>query len=314
MPPAAARCRGFTAGGRPCRRNTRDRTGWCGRCAGVLPDLPAAADAPGPPVEDPLGAAVWTGDRALIANDPDTPPGTLAVLAADTAPFVRRSVARNPDANADTLDRLADDPHWEVRFRVAANPNTPPAALTRLAADANPGTRCRVAANPTSPPEAIRAAANFDDARWEAAANPASDAATLQWLATFEDHIVSRVVAHPNCSPGTLAGLASHPGLAVRSEVARSSVTLPATLAALAATGGFLADIALANPNCPTATLDQAADTHATAREAVARNPSTNPATLARLAADPDPDVRERALANPATPGHGRSAAGLLND
>jgi len=35
---------------------------------------------------------------------------------------------------------------------------------------------------------------------------------------------------------------------------------------------------------------------------------------LAALGADPHPDVRVTALANPATPAHGKAAAGLLND
>ena len=60
-----------------------------------------------------------------LASNPNTPPTTLAALAADANWDVRRAVAGNRSTHPTTLVALAADAHGYVRCAVAGNPNTP---------------------------------------------------------------------------------------------------------------------------------------------------------------------------------------------
>lgn len=159
--------------------------------------------------------------RVILAQNIHTPPALLAILARDSAVVLRKAVADNPNANAETLAVLAVDPvpgvrrrargninlpasvpdevvsedgdwelswhdpypdpalwgqallswlpenegrlgelatspHFVVRETVLRNPKTPLPQLIEAASDPDPAIRAAVAANPATPPELQR--------------------------------------------------------------------------------------------------------------------------------------------------------------
>lgn len=89
-----------------------------------------------------------------LAEDPNTPAETLAVLADDPDWVIRRRVADNPSTPPEALTRLAIDDDRQIRRRVAGNPTTPTDVLVALAADPDKDVRSAVAANPNASPAA----------------------------------------------------------------------------------------------------------------------------------------------------------------
>jgi hypothetical protein len=87
-------------------------------------------------------------ERKDLANNPNTPPETLTILARDEDWRVRYGVACNPNTPPETLTILARDGDSYVRHGVAKNPNTPPETLTILARDVDCLVRYGVACNP----------------------------------------------------------------------------------------------------------------------------------------------------------------------
>ena len=65
-------------------------------------------------------------------------------------------LAQNPNTPPETLTILARDEGVGVRCSVADNPNTPPEILTILARDEDSWVRCGVALNPNSTREVIQ--------------------------------------------------------------------------------------------------------------------------------------------------------------
>jgi hypothetical protein len=59
-----------------------------------------------------------------LAQNPNTSPETLELLATDKNSDVRWEVARNPNTSPETLELLATDKDSCVRYWVAYNPNT----------------------------------------------------------------------------------------------------------------------------------------------------------------------------------------------
>ncbi len=86
----------------------------------------------------------------------------------------RKDIAENPNTPPEILTILARDKDWDVRYEVAWNPNTPPEILTILARDESVGVRYGVANNPNTPPEALTILARDKDeyVRGRAAENP----------------------------------------------------------------------------------------------------------------------------------------------
>jgi len=65
-------------------------------------------------------------------------------------------LADNPNTHPEILTILAQDESWSVRWRVAQNPNTPPEILTILARDENKWVRYWVERNPNATREVIQ--------------------------------------------------------------------------------------------------------------------------------------------------------------
>lgn len=100
-----------------------------------------------------------------IAQDPNTPPETLAKLADSDDSWVVFEVARNLNTTPETLVKLANADPFADNFKgcqVAENPNTPPEALVTLADNWNINVRYAVARNPNTPPEALAKLADDD--------------------------------------------------------------------------------------------------------------------------------------------------------
>jgi hypothetical protein len=67
------------------------------------------------------------------AEDPNTPPETLALLAEDEEEWwVRRGVAENLSTQADTLNQLAQDDEGYVRIVDARTTHTPAPTIVLL--------------------------------------------------------------------------------------------------------------------------------------------------------------------------------------
>lgn len=73
--------------------------------------------------------------RYAVAQNPQTPPETLAMLAEDSDNDVRCAVAANQNTPAETLALLAEDKVWLIRCRVARHRNTPTEILALLKKD-----------------------------------------------------------------------------------------------------------------------------------------------------------------------------------
>lgn len=74
----------------------------------------------------------------LIAQNPKTPPGALAWLAAHRNPHIRAAVAKNPGTPIETFWVLARDHESSIRYSISENPNMSPEILRELSRDRNP--------------------------------------------------------------------------------------------------------------------------------------------------------------------------------
>jgi hypothetical protein len=99
-------------------------------------------------VNEPDILSLSLDEKYELAQNPNTLPETLKVLATDKDSSVRWSVAQNPNTPVETLKVLATDKNCEVRYWVAQNPNTLPETLKVLATDESPDVRWEVAVNP----------------------------------------------------------------------------------------------------------------------------------------------------------------------
>ena len=95
-------------------------------------------------------------ERKDLANNPNTPPEILTILARDEDWDVRCRVAQNPNTPPEILTLLARAENRYVRYGVANNPNTPPEILTLLARDEDSSVRCRVERNSNATREVIQ--------------------------------------------------------------------------------------------------------------------------------------------------------------
>ena len=113
-------------------------------------------------------------ERKELAQNPNTPPEILTLLAQDKVSSVRWRVSDNSNTPPEILTLLAQDEDWNVRWKVANNSNTPPEILTLLARDEDWSVRCGVACNPNTPPEILTILAQDGDSyvRADAQQNP----------------------------------------------------------------------------------------------------------------------------------------------
>ena len=99
-------------------------------------------------VNEPDVLSLSYDNKYELAQNPNTLPETLKVLATDEDPYVRYDVAKNPNTPVETLKFLETDKDSSVRCKVALNPNTLPETLKVLATDEDYCVRCYVAQNP----------------------------------------------------------------------------------------------------------------------------------------------------------------------
>jgi len=127
-------------------------------------------------------------ERKELAQNPNTPPETLTILARDEDSYVRWRVANNPNTPPETLTILARDENCLVRCKVAYNPNTPPETLTILARDENSMVRRFVALNPNTPPETLTILARDvnENVRYEVGRNSNATREIIQTVRAYE--------------------------------------------------------------------------------------------------------------------------------
>lgn len=100
-------------------------------------------------------------EKERLAEDPDTSPDILILLAEDKNDIVRFHVARNSNTPLEILTNLAKDSR--INGAVAENPNTPPELLIQLASSKSSITRYMVARNLKTPPETLAILAKDED-------------------------------------------------------------------------------------------------------------------------------------------------------
>jgi hypothetical protein len=173
------------------------------------------------------------------AENRDTLPERLAVLAMHPALDIRKLVALNPSTPSPTLVMLAKDSAQAVRLAVAGNVGTPRQALTSLAKYPNVAVRLSKKLANVARLFGLRAKDPSKDystrVRVAVAGNSNTLPKTLDRLAKHSDVAVCRaVVGNSNTLPETLDRLAKHADVAVCRAVAGNSSTLPETLDRLA--------------------------------------------------------------------------------
>ena len=246
-------------------------------------------------------ATGYASVRVAVAENPTTPPETLAGLADDTHTGVRRAAAGNPNCPPAALALLVDSPDKAsavaarnpslpvdnitaagchrlatVRASAAENPSCPLWLLERLAGDDTLIVRVAVAANPNCPRRLLAHLAGGPPRVQQAvAANPNCGSCTLGWLAKngHRAHTLAHIAEHPNASVGALRIAAAHGDIWTRRQCAvhpANSSTLRARLAA---------------------------DRSPVVRSGVLTHPACDQRIIARLVDDPDPAVRGAAKA-----------------
>ena len=74
-------------------------------------------------IEEPDVSKLSLDEKIKLTQHPNTSPETLAVLATDGDPGIRRLVAEHSNTSTETLEVLATDKDPDVRDEVAKNPN-----------------------------------------------------------------------------------------------------------------------------------------------------------------------------------------------
>jgi len=86
-------------------------------------------------IEEPDVLKLSRQEKVKLAQDPNTPQKSLAVLATDKNPDVRWLVADHPNTPQESLAILATNEDPDVRFWVSRHPNTSTETLAVLATD-----------------------------------------------------------------------------------------------------------------------------------------------------------------------------------
>ena len=100
----------------------------------------------------------------------------------------KKELAENSNTPPEALIILAKDKNWNIRYRVAQNSNTPPEALIILAKDEDLDVRLCVAENSNTPPEALMILAKDKErsVRYCVENNPSSTREIIQTKRAFE--------------------------------------------------------------------------------------------------------------------------------
>ncbi len=311
-----------------------------GRRAALLddpdPDVRAAARhtlTPATLTAEELAAAGSDRDRAHLHGIRRIPSDLFDAGLADWA----RYLAGNPHLHPDAVRRLAFHPDHEVRHRLAHRSDLTPDVAALLAADPEPCVRHRAGAEPAPRHPARTAALNGvdgsepSDSPWvgrepvdhpgldwyhacarsphpllrrAAATCRELDAPTVRRLAADEDREVRLLLAlhHPDAPPALL--LEAHLARPrhrrrLRLRAAFPTRGLPAALAAHE--DSEIRELAAADPEFDGDLAALRADPAPDVRRAAAANPRTPATTVHALLADPDADsdLREGAAASP---------------
>lgn len=270
--------------------------------------------------------------RQALASSPDTPPGVLAMLAADGNLHVRRAAAKNPSTPSATLqllgragatsdlmgfgggaDALSAQEIAELvglgewgRLLAAQHADTGPATLRNLAESGGNALRRTVATHPACPAEVLRTLCGDVDAqvRQAAAAHPNVPRETVAMLEAAGSRPdlsgwAEDVPAGEIDTEGLIAA-----GSYSKQLAARHPRIDPDTLAELAQDSDWRVRAAVAeNPAAAGVLLEELAglDVFET-RQRVAGHPQTPAATLEQLAEEPDIRIRVEIARNPGTP------------
>ena len=249
--------------------------------------------------------------RDRVANNRNTPAGTMYELLETGALNTLISLAYNEGAPADLLDILATNRWGMVKEGVAKNNNTRPETLLKLAGDIDLRVRNIAIRNPNTPREgldAANAAKKYDILFDENA--PFSDE-MKDFLRTGDVGTIIRVLRNKNVPVEVLIEMSKHKNKYVREEVAKNPKTPPDVLVKLSKDSDEGVKIRVANNrSTPATTLDELANSlGANGCRAVAYNPLTWPKTIDGLVKrkyDDQKDAFEIHIAaslNPNTPG-----------
>ena len=74
-------------------------------------------------IEEPDVLKLSRQEKVKLAQDPNTPQESLAILATNEDPDVRFWVSRHPNTSTETLAVLATDEYRSVRYGAEHNPN-----------------------------------------------------------------------------------------------------------------------------------------------------------------------------------------------
>lgn len=127
--------------------------------------------------------------RALAAARPDLPDDLSATLADDPDPGVAKHLADRPRLNADDLRLLAARHGPRLYSAIARNPNCPPELLHTMARNSQTVQKAlrEIARHPAAEPRTLILCLNDQEARQQAAANPALPVDALIALAEGPD-------------------------------------------------------------------------------------------------------------------------------
>lgn len=212
------------------------------------------------------------------AQDWNTDPQQLAILAESSWPWVRLAVAQNPYAPPEMLIKLAGDAYEKIQLAVARNPASPEGAIAILANHPENSIREAVAKHPN-----------------------ASESTLLQLLPSYSNVIINRnnlpisvleqlagdrnlhysLLKQPNLPGAILAQMVDSSSESNRAKIAEHPQVLASTLEQLARDADPKVRLAVAqNLNTPDALRSQllqqlATESDEKIRVAIAANPST---------------------------------------
>jgi hypothetical protein len=201
----------------------------------------------------------------LIAQNPKTPTGALAWLAAHRDPHIRAAVAKNPSTPIETYWVLARDHEASIRYSIAENLYMRPEILRELSRDRNPLIATTAQSSLHSvretlmnalPPSTLFEKKNTESASQKASTNTSETEPTKPEQLGDEEFLL--MIAHKATTPPRrLKDLANHVQSAIRGAVAENPNTPAEVLWLMARDADPTVKIKLAkNCNLPEEILD----------------------------------------------------------
>ncbi|HLO49902.1 MAG TPA: hypothetical protein VK211_15905, partial [Kamptonema sp.] len=169
------------------------------------------------------------------AQDWNTDPQQLAILAESSWSWVRLAVAQNPYAPPEVLVKLAGDTYEKIQLAVARNPASPEGAIAMLANHPENSVRDAVAKHPKLREQFLLDLLNSQDSSFDQVINrnPYLPPSVLERLAQ-EPKYYNYLIQHPTTSGNILAEIRDRVNDLKRAEIARHPQVLASTLEQLA--------------------------------------------------------------------------------